>query len=200
MISLSLFEGVKQNNRLSRCQSQLKQIALVFQQYALDYDNRLPLTAVASKSAVVATLDKYGSPTGSTPSFGWTDASQPYVKSTSLLYCPNELFGVTNGEYYTDPRNTDYWMNGRVAGASVKTIARPEHVFLHGDGDGRDKDSTARYNKVALPTEKYDDRQPIWTQRHRGGANYSFVDGHVKWLLPEQISAAAGAEYTFSPK
>ncbi len=28
-------------------------------------------------------------------------------------------------------------------------------------------------------------------KRHNGGANYLFVDGHVKWYKPEQISANA---------
>jgi prepilin-type N-terminal cleavage/methylation domain-containing protein/prepilin-type processing-associated H-X9-DG protein len=43
-------------------------------------------------------------------------------------------------------------------------------------------------------------------KRHNGGANYAFVDGHVKWYRPEQISAglcppgADGKQPSFAPR
>jgi prepilin-type processing-associated H-X9-DG protein len=31
-----------------------------------------------------------------------------------------------------------------------------------------------------------------WAVRHNGGANYAFIDGHGKWLKPDNIDPASG--------
>ena len=71
-------------------------------------------------------------------------------------------------------------------------------ISLGEGNDGADL-SDARYSFSAPP--------PAWIStsysplhRHRGGANYAFADGHVKWLKPALIGTASvkrGA-YTFS--
>ncbi|HEX8834797.1 MAG TPA: DUF1559 domain-containing protein [Abditibacteriaceae bacterium] len=201
MLLYAHFERSRDSARRSSCGSNLKMIGFGFQQYQADYDGHFPLVAVNSKNTVDAARDKNGYLQTSAPKFGWADAIQPYVKSTSMLHCIQELTrGGQNETSYTEPRNSDYWMNGHLSGVRPKHITNPANTFLHGDGDGRDADSTARYSKVGPPTQSYDDRQPIWTERHVGGANYSFVDGHVKWLRPNEISVASDAPYTFSPK
>lgn len=192
-------DRARDNARRSSCQYNLKQTGLGFAQYMQDYDNRLPLVAVTPQRIVESARDAKGRLLPNAPVFGWLDAIQPYIKNSGVGYCASE---ITSGNLsdYTKPLMTDFWMNAQVSGARLKSIVNPSRVFLHGDGDGRDADSTARYSKSGPPTKTYDDRQPIWTERHLGGANYSFVDGHVKWLRPNEISAAPGAPFTFSPK
>ncbi|HEX8551575.1 MAG TPA: DUF1559 domain-containing protein [Abditibacteriaceae bacterium] len=199
LIGYSWLNHARGNARRSSCASNIKNIALGFYQYVQDNDNRFPLVASASQREVEATQDKWGQPTEKTRPFGWVDALQPYLKSTSIFNCPSETIWPEDWRF-TRPQFTDYWMNGQLSGIRLKSISNPSRVFLSGDGDGRDADSTARYNKVGLPTKSYDATQPIWTQRHIGGANYAFVDGHVEWLKPDEISAEANAPHTFSPK
>ena len=79
----------------SGCQSNLKNIGLVFQQYFQDYNEKFPVVVTGGSA------------------FGWVDAFQPYIKSTEVFQCSSE--GATRP---TDlqPRAigyTDYWMNSR---------------------------------------------------------------------------------------
>ena len=202
-IAFPFFARARENARRQSCASNLKNIALGFREYLVDNDNRFPFVASNSKAVAEAKVkEKYNSKgwrIDTTPAFGWVDAMQPNMKSTSVFQCPSNVTWPINWGY-TRPGCTVYWMNGNLSGARINNVSSPARTFLTGDGDGRDLDTTARYNKVGPPTQTYDDRQPVWTMRHLGGANYSFVDGHVKWLKPEEISTRPGAAYTFSPK
>jgi len=76
------------------------------------------------------------------------------------------------------------------------------NLVLAGDGIG-DKRGTARYALSAPPDEKmvcggYNGAcQSTW--RHLGTANFLFLDGHVKSLYPNEVSATKGATFTFAP-
>ncbi|MBC7288197.1 MAG: hypothetical protein H5T86_09185, partial [Armatimonadetes bacterium] len=50
----------------------------------------------------------------------------------------------------------------------------------------------ADYPKAAGDPREVDDPADLFmcdVERHRAGANYTFVDGHVKWLRPAQTLA-----------
>jgi prepilin-type processing-associated H-X9-DG protein len=49
---------------------------------------------------------------------------------------------------------------------------------MHGDGDGGSSASASDYNRSNTGGGE---------KRHLDGANYAFVDGHVKWLKEEKI-------------
>ena len=104
----------------------------------------------------------------------------------------------------TDPTKldyTDYWLNRNLSGVLWKNLAFPERTILLGDGNDGTDATNARYNRSRLP--------PTWftapnspANRHQGGANYAFTDGHVKMLKPEQITTVLPAPgvYTFAIK
>ncbi len=77
------------------------------------------------------------------------------------------------------------------------------HVILVGDGVAADTRSTARYALSEPPDQKdictgYNGScDKAW--KHLSGANFGFLDGHVKWLTPEQVSARKGDSATFAP-
>ena len=59
-------------------------------------------------------------------------------------------------------------------------IERSANVLLFGDGVAG-ASSVSDYNRDRLSTT---DKGPV---RHLEGANYAFVDGHVKWFKPSGI-------------
>ena len=109
---------------------------------------------------------------------GWFGALQPYLKSEQIFRCPQEkVRGQDN--------LTDYWFNRRLAGVSERNIMETTSSFLAGDGEPSDNPNVSLQ---LLP--------PLWAskagspaRRHLEGANYAFVDGHVKWLKPQSVTA-----------
>ena len=155
--------GTRENARRSSCQSNLKQIGLAFLQYARDADAKAPPVANARG--------------------GWSQLLQPYVKSEAIFQCPS-----TNGK---KSGATDYFFNARLAGAKKKLGSNVKSVSTILSGDGAD-DADASYNLSQFPAAwQKDESSPAW--RHLDGANYGFVDGHVKWFKPQKIFGARDA-------
>lgn len=187
-----VFSRARENARRATCQSNLRQIGLGLIQYTQDYDEKYPLAASTGKGV---DANSY------VAAFGWADAIYPYIKNKQLFVCPSER--RPNAEKFSSPSFSDYWLNRGAAGKSLVAFASPAQSISLGDGDGGSPASTARYNIASLPPSwKQTPRSPA--RRHLNGANYGFVDGHVKWYLPEKISSArlakAGANPTFAIK
>lgn len=156
----------RENARRSSCSSNLKQIGLAFIQYARDADEKAPPLANANG--------------------GWTRLLVPYLvasvgKGEAIFRCPS----TNNGEIGT----TDYFYNARLAGARNRLKLfrnnKPLAYTILG-GDGAD-DANANSHLSQLPAAwRTDENSPA--HRHLDGANYAFVDGHVKWFKPAKIT------------
>ncbi len=169
---------------LMPCQVNLKQIALGLQQYTQDYGGQSPLLAVTGNTG-----------TTYSPPYGWADALQPYLKNTQLYQCPADEHKSTNDSGKSG--FTDYWYNSGVAGREARKFALPAQTIFSGDGNDGGDLTDARYNLPGLPATWINDtKSPLY--RHFGGANYAFLDGHVKRLTPAQISNASPAAGVFA--
>ena len=174
LVPPSVFRGPSQNARRSYCQSNLKQLGLAFIQYAQDADEKAPPFANA---------------TG-----GWRHLMFPYVKSEAVFQCR-----ATNGDV---TGATDYFYNARLAGAQGKLILNRNDksrnfTILSGDG-ADDADADSHLSQLPVAWRK-DENSPAW--RHLDGANYGFIDGHVKWFKPERFfDVAASDAPTFEVK
>ena len=175
----------RESARRASCQSSLKQTALGILAYLEDYGGKWPLAR--------------GDGIPNDPGFGWAGSTQPYLKCTQILRCPGDFSpqsGATGGKGFSD-----YWINSRLCGQEAASMPRRQTVFLEGDGDGFAPDSDASCNKSEFPAnwrQIQGDGQAPWFLRHVGGANYSFADGHVKWLKPGELSNDSGRPYTFA--
>jgi prepilin-type processing-associated H-X9-DG protein len=102
---------------------------------------------------------------GHLPPRAWSSLIKPYAKERAIFRCPaiNSNSGAS-----------DYFFNSRFLNRQLGSIQKPQTLILMGDGgDG----STI----IPLSDEWFQNgNSPAW--RHFEGANYSFVDGHVKWL------------------
>jgi len=169
------FARARENARRASCQSNLKQIALGIKQYTQDYDEKFPNIDTTATTG-----------TGYAANPGWAYATQPYLKSEQIFQCPSE----TNGQ---PPQTTlelramqslfsDYWMNYNLGQQSEAVLAYSSNTVMNGDGTS--------------PTPPGGGAD-FWrtnvgggSARHLEGANYSFADGHVKWLRPEKVLSA----------
>ncbi len=164
----------------ARCSSNLKQIGIALMQYAEEYDERLPPAKFKNAQPVGTITSKGYQP------YGWADAAVIYSKSTQLFQCPVEP-QTDAGSDPTKSGYTDYWFNSNLSTMKLQHIAEPSRTLMLGDGNDGTELTDARYSLNALP-QAWRESTESPAQRHRGTANYTFADGHVKALKPQAIS------------
>jgi prepilin-type processing-associated H-X9-DG protein len=182
-----MFARSRHGAKKPSCLNNLKQIGVGLAQYTQDYDERLPLIVGAAR------------PTATRP-YGWADALFPYIKSKQLFQCPQQA-QIESSALPTARGYTDYWFNSYLAGFENKNARTPAQTLTFADGNDGGDLTDARYNLLALPAAWINDKNsPLY--RHLDGANYAFLDGHVKWLTLEIVSNApvAQSKATFSPR
>jgi len=192
-ILFPVFARTRENARRASCSSNLKQIGLGIMQYVQDYDEHYPL--YRSNTA--------GNATPSNP-YGWADEIQPYVKSTQIFQCPSEsgaaAVGATGSAFagQADPTQssyTDYSYNMMLSSdnggnydrgismaaltqVSLTVMALDEHPYTASNwawGCG----SLSACSPFPAGLAKVWDATTA--NRHLGGVNIAFADGHVKW-------------------
>lgn len=179
MLTFAFVQPIRQNRIRSRCESNLKQITLATLQYVRDYDERYPLVFADGDSS---------SRFDSAQDIGWAQALYPYIKNQFVYQCPAE----PNPADWRDGQKrgySDYFYNARLASVGRESIEPASNVITYGDNiAGTAANSITAFKKV----------DPAVAVRHAGGANYSFVDAHVKWLKPSQVSDAVATTGRYS--
>lgn len=203
-ILFPVFARARENARRSSCQSNLKQIGLGILQYIQDYDERYPQLM-------------HNSSTGAN---GWVRNIQSYVKSEQLFQCPSEKTargGLSAGNPAAN--ETDYTYNANLAcgelpanncfgdmGTSVSKLEAVAQTVMNAEDLSRPEYSYANCPPVqvcvspgmVLSVGVYIPNLDE-SKRHLEGANYSFADGHVKWLKPEITNSLppTGSNFTW---
>ena len=212
-ILFPVFARARENARRSSCQSNLKQIGLGFAQYVQDYDERTPGLYT----------NRVGGPAFDDGDQGWVILLQPYVKSYQIFQCPSETNGpvVNTALTETDTGWTDYFYNRIFGGQSAtnggsgsdgRSIALPQfpsNIIIAGDyfsghsASNHNGNSATQHDATcttgANGFNRTDGTNPA--NRHLEGANYAFLDGHVKWLkqgaFGNACQAPTGSNATF---
>lgn len=186
-ILFPVFGRARENARRSSCQSNLKQIGISAMQYSQDYDEMtLPFRATVN---------------GITVYINWSSAIQPYIKSQQIFLCPSNTYGKTLDYTF------NLWVGFNSAGARPRplaTIPLPAQTPMFADAIGTsvpsvtgEKDPTLVFGFAGTPgngttedmrringlntTWAFDNAAAVAAKIHLEGANYNFVDGHVKW-------------------
>jgi prepilin-type processing-associated H-X9-DG protein len=101
------------------------------------------------------------------PASDWCDLTYPSVKNKQVYVCPQTSGAVGS-----------YAMNDSLSGRELSVITSPaQTVSLF--------DSTTGWNIHGGPS--------LIANRHNGGANFGFADGHVKW-----VNGGSASRYTWT--
>ena len=190
-ILFPVFARARENARKSSCQNNLKQIAIGWSQYTQDYDEMsVPIRGGGVGSA----------------SFRWPVIIQPYIKSNQIMRCPSAPATTAHLAYTYNwyvglnansdgvraisdiPLPAQSPMFADAVGAYATTISAGLDASSAGFIRGSIVNMTGSTGILARqlqgsPFDYTGARQAlIEGDRHLGGANYAFVDGHVKWL------------------
>ncbi len=195
-ILFPVFAKAREKARQTNCLSNHKQLALAVLMYVQDYDEHLLFTAYFMNEA-----HTYNAADGSLPGmhgYGycrWWEKLEPYTKMIptypnraegTIIYCasypanhpinPNSYGWNGYGLGSMPSFGATYYF--RTHGCKLSEVQNPAQTIMLGPrycwaGDSVQSALTVYW---CLP----------WA--HSGGDNYSFVDGHSKWMRLERIS------------
>ncbi len=199
-ILFPVFARARGKARQTTCLSNIKSLALAHHMYTQDYDETFPFAQLYTFAGPVYNeFDGY-----SRTYLYWLDLIKPYVMNKDIYKCPetasdwcsygrNIQLGYFNGASYSPPRTGTMY-----EGVKLSNIVRPAEFVMLAD---RPNWSWAYYhywNGIwTNPTNAY--YEQFWLDRHNGGMNTAFVDGHAKWYSRNQFGAVdyGGSLYWF---
>ena len=209
-ILFPVFQSVRENARAAACLSNEKQIGLAVAQYLQDSDETLypfvtfdssalpTVTAQEDSRLGVSDLD----PAAAYPLL-WYNALQPYARSVAILACPDDAqptlspdaSGTMAGGRFTVPRS--YVANRSAEGLSLSQVDDPVETMVVTE-KRTDADEASEGGDLWLESFKGDfntdpaqpEQMMVASDRHRGGINCVFFDGHAKRYTPALIRAS----------
>jgi prepilin-type N-terminal cleavage/methylation domain-containing protein/prepilin-type processing-associated H-X9-DG protein len=168
------FAQARESARRVSCLSNERQLALGVLMYTDDSDETLP-------------------PTQNDNFTLWPDLVNPYVKNDRVRVCPDDVSSATNSYGLNELTFVDMTDFLPALPPSMPTLARfttPSATVMLGELGTQDDLTTPRENayKLTVPdddlNDQYDGRPAA---RHRGRANVTMMDGHVKALTLSQF-------------
>jgi len=174
-ILFPVFARAREKARQTSCLNNQKQWALAWHMYVQDYDEAIPASCPKVNTgggAYYWDWDRI-----------WYKVLEPYVKNREIRYCPSDNYRGGYGSNYA--YNCYYLRNehwGLAEGAVVLSeITKPAETVMAGESNG----GQFQLYSPAVTDPNYSWR--INYDRHNGGCNYSFCDGHAKWVSKPEI-------------
>jgi prepilin-type N-terminal cleavage/methylation domain-containing protein/prepilin-type processing-associated H-X9-DG protein len=162
------FARARENARRASCQSNNKQIGIAVMQYLQDYDDRY------------MKVDHDVS-----PPYEWFQPLQPYIKSTQVFRCPS-----MSGEDESTRPASDYAINGLFThGLSQAIFQNTAEQIMVGEREKDEEEIDYHFWNESDEDDIGPDHIRLEKERHLGGSNYLFADGHVKWYRFESTLA-----------
>ena len=182
-ILFPVFASVRERGRRTVCQGNLHQISLAMQQYVQENGNTYPPQAYQGKNADGSVAD----------AVQWQQLIFPYLKTSQVFFCPS---APSDAPSHSSPQvaleATDYtYAWGRLntinrkgmRGVAETSLVNTTTIMLNTDAGWVTPDDVYHYCHLVPKTSC--GRGFTGSTLHSGGGNYSYIDGHVKWLTPE---------------
>jgi prepilin-type N-terminal cleavage/methylation domain-containing protein/prepilin-type processing-associated H-X9-DG protein len=209
-ILFPVFAQARDKARQATCISNIKQLALGMTMYIQDYDETLLFRAESTNCYYHYICDDPNRPRDFRYPLDWWDVVFPYTKNNKVYFCPSSPpttstlltpFGITGVSIgYNRGHGNSLVENAIVGtvtpGVKLAAVTRPADTIMLGEA-GHNWNPAA----TAAAFDSSNNQSPVlrgspsresgseWgpEPRHSGGANMGFVDGHAKWMRPQQF-------------
>jgi len=208
-ILFPVFARAREKARMASCQSNVKQQALGVMMYAQDYDE-MTFGAYGNSGQSDGHTIPPGPVTGRGGAGSWwlyPDFLDPYTKNAQIFRCPSNpsTWGYNanqwsfNGSHTACGRPMSYFNRpaeriGIFDSPGLRSCGLPHGYRVDADGPWAYCYGTPAVDETKFLVGAYSaDRS-----RHNDGCNYSFMDGHVKWMSNSTTyyTGTAGPPYT----
>ncbi len=184
-ILFPVFAKAREKARQTSCTSNHKQVGTAWMMYLQDYDERgIPYSSSGGSGGIA---------------FAWNKLVQPYIKNTQVYSCPSNSNQISMAY--------SFLLGG--TGTKLSSIPLPAQTPDFADANGLSSSTAANVNqclaflvpagaipyhdgrRLSFPNDAVQTKVNGWTgdrvgrifaSIHSDGANYAFVDGHVKWM------------------
>jgi prepilin-type processing-associated H-X9-DG protein len=161
------------------CVSNLKALDLAFLMYAEEWDRHTVLGYSKAKKP-------------------WNQNLEPYVRDSHVFECPS--IKVPPSQSYDKTGSVvGYGLNECLcSGIDLDAVQLPAQLITMGD-DAEDLTKAKGWYYVMSWDTKKDTNHCPPADRHSGGANVAFSDGHVKWFAYGDIGYRDGQRHQAPP-
>jgi prepilin-type N-terminal cleavage/methylation domain-containing protein/prepilin-type processing-associated H-X9-DG protein len=195
-ILFPVFSQAREKARQTACLSNEKQIGTAIQMYLQDYDERLFFYASTRTPSVSRTGAVLPNAASVNP-VRWWNALMPYMKNSQILICPSDDAPTPSQDAQGQTTIQRSYIACRTAeGLALPQIDFPTETIVVTEKWGHDLQGKAITDSWIEPFNgdfNYDPatgRMALAANRHTGGVNCAFFDGHAKWLTPQTIDSS----------
>lgn len=194
-ILLPVFAQAREKARSISCASNPRQIGMASQMYLQDHSETLYFCS--KRVGVVSSRTGAVSPNATVlEASRWWNVTMPYMRSGQLPACPGDEAPSPSADAAGNVTYRRSYIACRPAeGLALAQIETPVETMVVTEKWGRDADGIPITDSWIEPFEgdlNYDaatDRMALGANRHNGGMNCAFFDGHARWLKPQVIGA-----------
>jgi len=169
-ILFPVFAKAREKARQTSCLSNMKQMGVSYLMYAQDFDEWGPCNDYVAAG---------------TYRMSWDALLYPYIKNEQVYRCPSFGDRRESGCTMRTPQGwlpiCGYGFNGDVRLRAIATIETPAETIVLCDSNCKVNPHDGRINfpGEAYPTTYFHNGV---MRTHNEGANFTFCDGHAKWM------------------
>ena len=197
-ILFPVFAAARQTALQTQCLSNMNQIGLAIAQYEQDNDERIFFRPVSANSigrtrVLNPTLMSKTVNTALYDTEQWWNVLMPYAKSNGIWSCPSDpaptLSPNSAGSLLI---KRSYIVSSAIESLALFQVRHPDMTLVVTEKWSAPGDTFVdQMDGDMLPQQANSSEMNTPANRHFGGMNCAFFDGHAKWLTPTSIWASA---------
>lgn len=180
-ILLPALSVARETARQAQCLANVRSIGQVFEMYAIDFRDRLPIAGV---------VVDWGQIDPNTQMPSWMEQAKEYVTDRDGLFSGDPSFPFDTPYHYFMSTRAAWIKNGSFSSVERRSIRFASAHILGGDFNRRGAEAVVDADKDDYTQQMVDFEASatFWRPHHPGGMNLAFADGHAEGVRAFDVS------------